>query len=226
MNKHLLFCSASFHIDNINNILRENEYLHCIIQLLRVIPDNFEIVICDNSVSSINDLHNSELKKILGKVNTLFLDRNLGKQNIGMGELDELIYVSEHYNFLNYNKIIYFTLRKIVTNPWIFEQVNKMTKGALISNPEFLHLNTSYNLYYSPAAEKLYNDMFFALDKELMIKYVNHSKTMMIHNLKKGVGSEQNLYNFINENNIEFEKLNYFGLIRIDYRANNEIQLK
>jgi len=225
MINHLLFCSASFHIDDVDDILRENEYLHCIVQLLRVLPDNFEIVICDNSISSIHELHNVELKRILSKVKILFLDRNIGKKNIGMGELDELIYVSENYDFLNYDKIIYFTLRKIVSNPWIFEQVNKMKKKALISNPEILHFKTSHQLYYSPAAENLYNDMFFALDKEVMIQYVNYSKNTMLYNLNNGVGSEQNLYNFINDNNIDFEKLNFFGLIRIDYRANNQIQL-
>jgi hypothetical protein len=223
--KNLIFCSATFHIQTGDNMLRENEYLCCINQLLRVIPSNFEIIICDNSVSNIDNLSNLELKNVLKKLNICFLNRNIGVNNIGMGELDELIYVSEKYDFLKYDKIVYFTLRKIVTNPWIFEQVNKMTKNALISNPPFLHLKSNYMIHYSPPTPNLYNDMFFALDKNLMMNYVQYSKSRIQYNLDNVIGSEQNLFYFIRDNHIDFDTLSYFGLIRIDYKSNNEIQL-
>ena len=67
--------------------------------------------------------------------------------------------------------------------------------------------------------------MFFALSSDLMKKYVEYSKKNISHNLANSIGSEQNLYNFIQNNNIDFEWLEFLGLIRIDYRANNEIQL-
>jgi hypothetical protein len=222
---NLIFCSATFHLQNSDNTLRENEYLYCIHQLLRVIPNNFEIVICDNSISKIADLHNLELKNILRTLNICFLDRNIGVNNIGMGELDELIYVSEKIDFLKYDKIVYFTLRKFVTNPWIFEQVNKMTKKALISNPGFLHLPATFMFYYSSPAPNLFNDMFFALDKTLMMEYVQYSKNRIMYNLQNGIGSEQNLYNFVKDNNIDIDTLPYFGLLRIDYKLNNQIQI-
>lgn len=222
---NLIFCSATFHLQNCDNTLRENEYLHCIVQLIRVIPNNFEIVICDNSVLKIDDLYNLELKNVLKTLIVCFLNRNIGTNNIGMGELDELIFVSEKYDFLKYDKIVYFTLRKIVTNPWIFEQVNKMKKRALISNPNFLHLTTSYNLYYSPFTPNLYNDMFFALDNKLMLDYVHYSKSKIQYNLQNAIGSEQNLFYFIRDNHIDIDSLPCFGLLRIDYKLNNEIQL-
>ena len=222
---NLIFCSATFHLPNKDNTLRENEYVYCIRQLLRVIPSNFEIVICDNSVSKVDDLYNLELKNILKNINICFLDRNIGVNNIGMGELDELIYVSETYDFLKYNKIVYFTLRKFVTNPWIFEQVNKMTKPALVSNPPFLHLDCNLNFHYSDINPNLYNDMFFALDKNIMLDYVQYSKSRIQYNLQNVIGSEQNLFYFIRDNHIEMDTLPYFGLIRIDYKANNEFQL-
>lgn len=222
---NLIFCSATFHLQSGDNIIRENEYLYCIYQLLRVIPNNFEIVICDNSVSKIDDLYNLELKNILKTLNICFLDRNIGVNNIGMGELDELIFVSEKYDFSKYDKIVYFTLRKFVTNPWIFEQVNKMTKKALISNPMFLNFHKTFNIYYIHATENLYNDMFFALDKNLMIEYVQYSKNRIIYNLQNTIGSEQNLFNFVRDNNIDIVSLPYFGLLRIDYKCNNDIQL-
>lgn len=226
MNKNLIFCSASFHIQNCINDSRETEYLFCLKQLLRFIPDNFEIVVCDNTISQISDINNKELKELLNnKTKFLILNRNIGNKNIGMGELDELIFVSENINFKDYDKIVYFTLRKIVTNPWLFEKVNSIEKEAIISNPPILFLRNNYNFEYSPPTNDLYNDMFFSLKSELMINYVNFSRQNIDFCLKNNIGSEQNLFQFITKNNIIFEKLECLGLIRIDYKYNNCMQL-
>jgi hypothetical protein len=225
--KHLIFCSASFHISSQPVIQRENEYYYCILQLLRVIPENYEIVICDNTIITISDIQLFELRQLLNKPNIKFLilARNIGKQNIGMGELDELIFTSQNVDFKLYDKIVYFTLRKFVTNPWIFEKVNNLQKNILVSNPPFLALKANYSFNFSEPTSNLYNDMFFAMSSELMLKYIDYSINQMIINIKKQIGSEQNLYNFININNYEYEWLEYLGLIRIDYKASNEIQL-
>ena len=225
--KHLIFCSASFHISSQPVIQRENEYYYCILQLLRVIPENYEIVICDNTITTISDIKLFELRQLLNKPNIKFLilARNIGKQNIGMGELDELIFTSQNVDFKLYDKIVYFTLRKFVTNPWIFEKVNALQKNILVSNPPFLALRNNYSFSFSEPTSNLYNDMFFAMSSELMLKYIEYSINQMVINIKNQNGSEQNLYNFININNYEYEWLEYLGLIRIDYKASNEIQL-
>lgn len=225
--RQLIFCSASFHISSQPIIQRENEYYYCILQLLRVIPENYEIVICDNTITTISDIQLFELRQLLNKSNIKFLilSRNIGKQNIGMGELDELIFTSQNVDFKLYDKIVYFTLRKFVTNPWIFEKVNNLQKNILVSNPPFLTLKADYSFNFSEPTSNLYNDMFFAMSSELMLKYIDYSINQMIINIKKQIGSEQNLYNFININNYEYEWLEYLGLIRIDYKASNEIQL-
>jgi len=223
--KNLIFCSTSFHLPHYPHKIRENEYYYCFKQLIRMLPENFEIVICDNTISSLSSLEDSELRTFLSRMKFYILERNIGERNIGMGELDELIYTSEKINFNNYDKIIYWTARRLVTNPWIFEKVNDMKKNCLISNPEFLHLNNNYNFRYSPAAKNLYNDMFFAFSSKLMLEYVEYSKNKILFCLKNEIGSEQNLYNFINEKKIDCEWLKCLGLIRIDYKANNEIQL-
>ncbi len=224
--KNLIFCSAAFHIPHYSHTIRENEYYYCLKQLKRMIPDNFTIVVCDNTVKNINDIKNQGLKELLKTVIFLCLDRNIGMQNIGMGELDELIFTSQKINFNDYHKVVYFTLRKIITNPWIFEKVNNMKKDALISNPDFFHLTNDYNFKISESAKNnLYNDMFFCLSSKLMLEYTNYSQSKINYNLQNRVGSEQNLYNFINEKKIDYEWLDYLGLIRIDYKANNEIQL-
>tara|TARA_A100001015_G_scaffold317445_1_gene434445 strand:- start:1566 stop:2243 length:678 start_codon:yes stop_codon:yes gene_type:complete len=223
--KNLIFCSAAFHVKQYPYNIRENEYYYCLKQLLKMIPENFDIVVCDNTIKSIENLENKNLKEILSKVKFLILNRNIGENNIGMGELDELIYTSENINFNDYNKIVYFTLRKIVTNPWIFEKVNAMNKNALLSNPPFLHIKSDMNFKESESTLLLYNDMFFALSSELMLSYIEYSKQRIKYNLQYQIGSEQNLYKFINENKIEYDWLEYLGLIRIDYKANNELQL-
>jgi hypothetical protein len=223
--KNLIFCSSAFHIPYYSDNIRENEYYYCLKQLKRMIPENFTIVVCDNTVKNIDDIKSQQLKNLLKTVIFLCLDRNIGTQNIGMGELDQLIYTSQKINFNDYDKVVYFTLRKLVTNPWIFEKVNDVKKDALISNPEFLRLTNNYNFRYSSAAPNLYNDMFFCLSSKLMLDYVEYSKNNMIYNLQNSIGSEQNLYNFINKRNIDYEWLKCLGLIRIDYKNNNEIQL-
>ena len=223
--KNLIFCSSALHITNYSHKLRENEYYFCITQLKRFLPENFDIVICDNTIKNINEINHTQLREILNNLNFLILNRNNGIKNIGMGELDELIHTYNNIDFTKYNKIVYFTLRKIVTNPWIFEKVNNCEKDGIISNPKFLHLSNNLNFRYSVPTPNLYNDMFFALKSELMIQYVEYSKNLIEYNLKNGVGSEQNLFNFINKNNIDYEWLDCIGLIRIDYKDNNEIQL-
>ena len=222
---HLIFCSASFHIPNYSYLLRENEYYYCLKQLLRFIPSNFEVVVCDNSIKTINELQSSELKNELQKVKFLILNQNIGTQNIGMGELSELIHVYQNIDFTKYDKIVYFTLRKFVTNPYVFEKVNAMNKNALISNPPFLHIRNNFTFNYSSATPNLYNDMFFTLSSNLMINYVEYSRKNINYNLNNGVGSEQNLFKFINENKIDYEWLDSLGFIRIDYKTQNEIQL-
>ena len=112
-----------------------------------------------------------------------------------------------------------------MTNPWLFEKVNSMKNDALISNPPFLFLSNNYNFKYTEPTNNLYNDMFFVLRSELMIKYVIFSKNNIDYNLKNHIGSEQNLYKFINNNNIMYEYLDCLGLIRIDYKDNNCLQL-
>ena len=58
--KNLIFCSAAFHIPNYSFDIRENEYYYCLKQLKKMLPDNFIIVVCDNTVKDINDIKNQQ----------------------------------------------------------------------------------------------------------------------------------------------------------------------
>jgi hypothetical protein len=100
-----------------------------------------------------------------------------------------------------------------------------MEKEAIISNPPIIFLYNNYTFKYSSPTNNLYNDMFFALKSDLMINYVKFSKDNIELCLKNNIGSEQNLFHFITKNNIIYEKLDCLGLIRIDYKLNNCIQI-
>ena len=66
------------------------------------------------------------------------------------------------------------------------------------------YLTNNYNFKFSPAAPNLYNDMFFCLSSKLMLEYVEYSKNNIIYNLQNSIGSEQNLYKFINKRKFRF----------------------
>ena len=69
---NLIFASASFHPTR-NNVLfkkkdlikHEQEYLFCLEQLKRVVPENFEIYIVDNSIENSEDLISDNLRELL-----------------------------------------------------------------------------------------------------------------------------------------------------------------
>ena len=52
---------------------------------------------------------------------------------------------------------------------------------------------------------------------DTMKKYIEYTKNNLKNNIKNGIGSEQNLFHFINENNIQYEWLNSLGFIRNDW---------
>lgn len=228
MKKNLVFCSASFHIPSYAHDVRENEYHICLFQMLRMIPNNYDIVVCDNTVTCVQDLQCEKLRQIFTSnpnIQILFLERNIGTHNIGMGELDELIYTSTQIDFTKYDKIVYFTLRKIMTNPYLFEKVNAISKDALVSNPGFLFFEKNNTFTYKHSIPNLFNDMFFAMSSPLMLQYIEYSRAHIAYNLKNNIGSEQNLHHFIKYYHIDCEFLESLGLIRIDYKKEHQIQL-
>ena len=97
--KNLVFASAAFHPNRENIIYkkkdiidREDEYLFCFKQLFRVIPENFEVYIVDNTIDNFNSIFNKELKELLENSNILFSKsiNNPKVKNIGVAELKEL----------------------------------------------------------------------------------------------------------------------------------------
>ena len=47
-----------------------------------------------------------------------------------------------------------------------------------------------------------------------MVEYAQYSMEQLNTNLSKHIGSEDNLYNFVQENNIDYEWVDWLGIIR------------
>ena len=56
-----------------------------------------------------------------------------------------------------------------------------------------------------------------------MVLYAKYSMQQMDYNLENHVGSEYNLFDFVERNNIEYEWLDFLGLIRNDWQRNNNV---
>ena len=63
--------------------------------------------------------------------------------------------------------------------------------------------------------------MFFSMKSDKMVMYADFSIQRMDYNLQNQIGSEYNLYDFVERNNIEYEWLDFLGLIRNDWQRNN-----
>ena len=61
------------------------------------------------------------------------------------------------------------------------------------------------------------------MNASTMLDYANYSMNNMDILSTNNIGSEQNLFNFINENKIKYEWLDWLGLIRNDWERNGNV---
>jgi hypothetical protein len=213
MKTNLVLAFSSFHVDSDPNYEREEEYALCYEQLLRVLPENFTVLFCDNTVSDVSELKNERLKNVLKSNLKMFYNNNVGTTNKGLGELDMLVTAMKKITFSSYETISYLTGRRIITCPYVFDKMTNLKKDAIMSNPPIYSINTG-NEY--PSGEKLYNDMFFGMKSSLMIEYAKFVETLICK--PTHLGSEQFLYKFVNEVGVDFEWIESLGFIRNDWQ--------
>jgi hypothetical protein len=201
---------------------RENEYLICLKQLLRVLPESFDLLVCENTIDNPEQIKNQELKDFLSEMEMCAIgsEGNIGTTNKGMGELLMLKTALEETNLDNYKNVSYITARRFFTCPYVFERTESLEKQALLSNPDFSFLNGKFGETYK---DGLYNDMFFSMKTSVMVDYANYTIKYIEENPNPSLGSEQLLYNFVNENKIEYEWLKWLGIIRNDWERTKTI---
>lgn len=195
----LAFCSVTpEHYEDEINAYRIKEYTISLKQLQRVKPDNFDILIFDNTPYSVD------------REGFIHVSKNEGVINKGLGELAMLKYAADNYEFTG--KVCYITGRHFFTCPYFFDKVNKMKSEALVSNPDFYYLDG--NIIES-CKVNMYNDMAFAMRAQKMKEYANY---IDFHkSIDKNIGSEHWLFDFIVKNGIRCEWLDFLGLIRNDW---------
>ena len=195
---------------------REREYLTCIKQLYRVLPDSFDYILCENTIDHPDEIKSDELRELLSKTELCDTGSasNIGMKNKGVGELMQLKKALDQVDIDNYNNIAYVTARGFFTCPYVFEKTENLQKQALLSNPDFAFLNGNFEESYKG---ELFNDQFFSMKSETMLDYANYSMDKLQYLSDNHIGSEYNLYNFVKENNISYEWLEWLGRIRNDW---------
>lgn len=200
---------------------RENEYFRSIQQIERILPDSFDLVVCENTIDDEKQLKNRELAEYLSNIEMVSLGSsgNIGTVNKGMGELLMLSSALEELDIDKYVNITYISARHLLTCPYVFERTERLQKDAIISNPDFVMMD---GIVEETHKGGLYNDMIFSMRSKTMREYSDYSKKYVSLDQRQ-VGSEQILFNFINENDIEYEWLDTLGVIRNDWQKNGKI---
>ena len=200
---------------------RENEYFRSIQQIERILPDSFDLVVCENTIDDEKQLKNRELAEYLSNIEMVSLGSsgNIGTVNKGMGELLMLSSALEELDIDKYVNITYISARHLLTCPYVFERTERLQKDAIISNPDFVMMD---GIVEETHKGGLYNDMIFSMRSKTMREYSDYSKKYVSFDQRQ-VGSEQILFNFINENDIEYEWLDTLGVIRNDWQKNGKI---
>jgi hypothetical protein len=223
--KHLAlgFCSLRpVQLTEEVNDAREEEYLICLRQLKRVLPKSFDLLICENTVNDPEEIRNEDLRELLSESEMCVTgsEGNIGTKNKGMGELLMLKTALEETDLDNYKNISYITARRFFTCPYVFERTERLEKQALLSNPDFAFLNGKF---VESHKQGLYNDMFFSMNSSVMLDYANYAINYMETDPSQSVGSEQLLYNFVNQNKLEYEWLEWLGMVRNDWERNRKV---
>jgi len=223
--KHLAlgFCSLRpVQLSDEVNDAREEEYLICLRQLKRVLPESFDLLICENTINDPEEIRNDDLRELLSESEMCVTgsEGNIGTKNKGMGELLMLKTALEETDLDNYKNISYITARRFFTCPYVFERTERLKKQALLSNPDFAFLNGKFVETYK---QGLYNDMFFSMNSSVMLDYANYAIKHMGVDLSQHLGSEQILYNFVKQNKIQYEWLDWLGMVRNDWERNQKV---
>ena len=114
-------------------------------------------------------------------------------------------------SILSSRTVSYLSGRRLIPNEYLFDRAESMKASALISNPDFIYLDGEI-----AAVEKreMFNDMFFTMTSHTFVKYASFFHENRTKLIELGIGSEQNLYNFIRQEKIDYEWINQLGLIR------------
>lgn len=109
--------------------------------------------------------------------------------------------------------ISYMTGRRIVTNPYVFERTQQLSKQVLAGNPDFVYLDGELIKSHK---ERMLNDMFFSMKAPLMSAYSAFSRNRWDYLERNLISSESNLFDFVEANGLSVEWLPWLGFARAE----------
>lgn len=214
--KNLILCFSSLRPNNFPKdklFDREANYNLSLKWLLKSLPDNWDIIYNDNSLSSLDELQNLELKQQLMDLNVMLHNNNHGEINKGAGEHDMCKKSFLSINKDDYKWVTYFTARHIIPNSWYFDLLNKFDNyNCIMSNPDFDMLSNCKTLLSAP---NNYNDMLFSMKSNVFKEFVD---SINIETLKRyNKNSEKHLFEFVNNKYKDSTRhLEHLGILRND----------
>lgn len=221
MKKNLILCFSSLRPSQYNSSMleqREKNYDLALEWLLKSIPNNWDIIYNDNTLSSLNDLKNESLKKRLQneRIKLIFHKSNEGSKNKGAGEHDMCKNSFLEINPNDYEWISYFTARHIIPNSWYFDKIEKDLSNyeCVMSNPKFYYLN---NFISVSCASGSYNDMLFSMKSNIFNEFIAHIDVELLKAQHKN--SENHLYEFVAGNGLKTFELESLGILRNDHQS-------
>ncbi len=214
--KNLILCFSSLRPNQLpKGSLKDREanYELSLKWFLKSLPENWDVIYNDNTISNLNELENESLRNMLSNMNVILHNNNHGSTNKGAGEHDMCDKSFRSINPSEYNWVTYFTARHIIPNSWYFDKlVNELDEyECVMSNPVF-DILTNYNHLVS--APNNYNDMLFSMKSNIFKDFVD---SIDVNNLKVNKkNSEEHLFEFVNNNNNKTHILESLGILRND----------
>jgi hypothetical protein len=175
---------------------------------------DFDIYVVENTLESLQSWVDSNLY-IDEEINFRFLSTNSGTTNKGIGELDMALSTANSLLTKNYEKVIWFSGRHLLTSEGILSCFLNSPAEVVVSNPDFYFLNGNKVL-----SEKkgLLNDMLFGMSLNTFQKYMSFFSERRTQLIEHNIGSEQLLYQFVLTNKPTIEEITHLGVLRRENR--------
>lgn len=203
---------------------REIDYYNCIKQIQRVLPESFDMIVCENTIDHPEEIENSDIRSYFGELEIISLGSadNIGERNKGCGELLMLHKSLDQINIKKYKHISYVTGRRLWACPYAFERTEKSKHQSVVVQNDHVYLNGVIRCN----ERNNFNDTYFSMKSNLMKEYSDYSMNRIEELSEKHISSEINLYDFIHEKNIDYETLNWLGLVRNEWeRSGNPLDI-
>ena len=223
--KTLFLCLGSYKVkDTTGNdpecFDRQLLYSIALRRLCQLVDSSTSILVMDNTVNSVSELH-PHLQNALGKpqITEVLLQSNnvLGAKNKGAGEYEmcKFAFAKRQDLFVEADWVVYYTHRHTMPFPKIFEYLESYKSyDAIVSNAVYKFPDGKHSF----PSQGVFDDLIFAMKRETFSKYIETMNPELM--VKKRIGSEQNLYQFLTTQNINYKQVERFGVFRYNYVAN------